>query len=82
MKTQLSDTDTKIEKIQISLIRESKISKRISLLNSLSQTVINLSRKAIERANPGISEKELNYKFVKYHYGDDIAKRLKEWMAE
>ena len=82
MKTQLSDTDPKIEKIQISLIRMSKISDRIALLNSLSQTVINLSRKAIARANPGLSEKELNYKFVKYHYGDDIAERLVKHIAD
>jgi hypothetical protein len=82
MKNQLSDTNPEIEKIQISLIRELKIFDRISLLNSLSQTVINLSRKAIARANPGLNEKDLNYKFVKYHYGEDIAERLKAHMTE
>ncbi len=82
MKTPLSDTDPEIEKIQISLIRRSKISNRISLLNSLSQTVIRLSRKAIERANPGKSKQELNYMFVKYHYGRDIEERLRKYMDD
>ena len=82
MTTQISDTDPKIEEMRISMIRKSKITDRISLLNSLSQTVIRLSRKAIARANPGKSEEELNYLFVKYHYGEETAKRIKDFMAE
>ena len=77
----LSDTDEKIEKIQIALIRKLNISERISRLRSLSQTVIGLSRRAIRRANPGLSEKELNYKFVAYHYGDEIAERFKKYLG-
>ena len=81
MIAQLSDTDIRIEKIRITLIRKLNTSERVSRLRSLSQTVINLSRRAIRRANPKLSEKELNYKFVAYHYGDEIAERLKKYLT-
>ena len=76
-----SDTDPKTEKMQILLIRKLKISERISRLRSLSKTVIKLSRRAIARANPGASEKELNYKFVGYHYGNEIAERFQKYLT-
>jgi len=81
MITELSDTDPEIEKIQISLIRKSSISERISRLRSLSQTVIWLSRRAIKRTNPGLSEKELQCKFVEYHYGNELADGLKKYLT-
>lgn len=77
---QLSDTEIKTERIQIALIRNLNTSERISLLRSLSQTVINLSRRAIRRANPELSENDLNYKYVAYHYGNEIAEQLKKYM--
>jgi hypothetical protein len=81
MITRLSDTDPEIEKIQISLIRKSSTSERISRLRSLSQTVIWLSRRAIKRANQGLSERELQCKFVAYYYGDEMADRLKKYLT-
>jgi len=80
MITQLSDTDPKTEKFQISLIRKSSISERISRLRSLTQTAIQLSRRAIKRANPELSEKDLQCKFVEYHYGNKIAVGLKKYL--
>jgi hypothetical protein len=74
-----SDTDPKIKKIQISLIRKSSISDRISRSRSLSQTVIQLSRRAIMRANPTLGERELRCKFVAYHYGEELAEQLKKY---
>jgi hypothetical protein len=78
--TQLSDTDEKIEKIQIALIRKLSTTERLSILLSLSRTVINLSRRAIRRANPEISERELNCKFLMYHYGNEIAEKYKNYI--
>ncbi len=76
----LSDTDEKIERIQITLILKLSTTERVSRLRSLSRTVINLSRRAIRRANPEISERELNYKFLIYHYGNEIAEKYKNYM--
>ena len=77
---QISDTDEKIEKIQIDLIRQLSTSERVSRLRSLSQTVINLSRRAIKKANPELSENELKYKFLAYHYGHEIAENFKKYV--
>ena len=80
MITQSFDTCLTVEEVQISLIRQASAAKRISRVRSLSQTTIQLSRRAISRANPELSERELNLVFVAYHYGDDLAKRLREYM--
>lgn len=77
---QLSDTDKKTEQIQIDLIRKLSTSERVSRLRSLSRTVIGLSRRAMRHANPELSEKELNYKFLAYHYGNEIAEKFKKYM--
>ena len=80
--TQSSDTHPKAEKFQISLIRRASIAKRTSRTRSLSQTVIQLSRRAILRANPKLSEQELNLVFVDYHYGSDLADRLGKYLKK
>ena len=73
---QSPDTTPEAEKVQIELIRASSISRRISRVRSLSQTVMFLSLRAIQRANPSMNEREVNLVFVEYHYGKDIAQRL------
>ena len=82
MLTQSLDTNPKMEAIQIALIRKSSIARRISRLRSLSQTVIQLSQRAIMRANPELSEQELEYKFVTYHYGNELADRLRRHLSK
>ncbi len=80
MITQSIDTHPAAEKVQISLIRRASIAKRTSRTRSLSQSVIQLSRRAIMRANPKSSEKESLLTFVAYHYGADLADRLREYL--
>jgi len=80
MITQSTDTHPKIEELLISLIRSSSIAKRISRVRSMSESTIWLSRRAIMRANPDLDKKELNLKFISYHYGDKLAGLLREYM--
>lgn len=80
MITQSSDTHPEIEKVLIALIQSSSIAKRISRVRSLSESTIKLSRRAIMRANPGLDKKELNFKFISYHYGEKLAALLREYM--
>ncbi|MHB9029338.1 MAG: hypothetical protein ACYC9O_11275 [Candidatus Latescibacterota bacterium] len=75
----LSDTDPKAEEFQIALLRRATVAERFALTRSLSRTVMQLSRRAIARANPGLSEQELDILFVKYHYGDQLAEKLREY---
>lgn len=82
MLAKISDTNPEAENIQISLIRDASIAKRISLVRSLSQTTIQLSRRAILRSNPKLSEFELNLIFVTLHYGKDLACHLRKYMEQ
>lgn len=77
MITQSPDTTPEAEKVQIELIRKLSTSRRISIVRSLSQTVIYLSRRAIKRAKPLLSERELDIAFVANHYGQELAERLR-----
>ena len=80
MITQSPDTHPRMEELQVSLIRSASTARRISSVRSLSESAIRLSRRAIKRANPDLNEKELNLKFVSYHYGEDLADLLHEYM--
>ena len=80
MSTQLSDTHPKAEDFQISLIRRASVAERLSRTRSLSRTVIQLSRRAIVRANPKLSEQERNLVFVSHCYGNELAEHLREFM--
>lgn len=77
---QSSDTHPKMEEMQISLIRQSSVAERISRLRSLSQTVIQLSQRAVQRVNPELSEQELNCKLIAYYYGNDLADRFHKYL--
>lgn len=77
---QSPDTDPQAEKVLVELIRKSSVAERISRVCSLSQTVMYLSRRAIQRANPDMSEREVDLLFVELHYGKDLADRLRSYM--
>lgn len=74
------DTDPQAEKVQVELIRRLSVAQRISMVRSLSQTTRFLSRRAIQRANPLMSEREVDLAFVELHYGKDLAKRLRSYI--
>jgi len=77
MISQSPDTAPQAEKVQVELIRESSVSRRISKVRSLSQTIIYLSRRAIQRTNPFLSDQEVNLSFVANNYGKKLAERLR-----
>ncbi|MBN1974147.1 MAG: hypothetical protein JW787_10945 [Sedimentisphaerales bacterium] len=82
MKSQSPDTSLEAEKIQIELLRKATISRRMSIVRSLSQTVMYLSRRAIKRANPSFTEREVDIAFVANHYGQDLAERLRIYLKQ
>lgn len=82
MLTQLSDTDPRAEKLQISLIRRASIATRISRARSLSRTVMQLSRRAISRAHPELCNEELDLAFVAHHYGKKLADSLRSYLNQ
>ncbi|HUW18444.1 MAG TPA: hypothetical protein VMW16_04005 [Sedimentisphaerales bacterium] len=80
MISQSPDTAPQAEKVQIQLLSESSVSKRISKVRSLAQTAIYLSRRAIQRANPSLSERGVDLAFVANHYGEELAEGLRLYM--
>ena len=51
------------------------------MAQSLSQTTIELSRRALRRLHPELSEVQIRLLWVANHYGEDLAVRLKEDLA-
>ena len=43
-------------------------------------TAVSLSRRAIARANPGLSPQEIGLKFVELHYGKELASRVRRYL--
>ena len=65
MKTQSIDTHPEVEKIQISLLRKESTAQKFSRVRSLSNTALQLSRRAVARANKnrspiGVSLSQMN----------------------
>ena len=82
MKTQSLDTHPKAEEVQIQLIRQASVAQRIARMRSLTASLMRLSKRAIRRANPGISQEELDILFVKYHYGEELAARFQAYLQQ
>jgi hypothetical protein len=79
MRTQSPDTDQKAEHVLISLIHKAKPSKKFEQVRSLSQTTLNLSRRAIIRKNPTLDEVQQDILFVEYYYGKELATKLRKY---
>jgi hypothetical protein len=71
------DTAPDAERVQVDLLRAAPIARRLHLALSLSATVISAARRAIARAQPHASPRDLDVRFVELHYGPEIAARLR-----
>jgi len=78
----LSDTHPEAERVQIELLRKKTVSERFALVRSLTAFTINLSRRAIARANPDLSLDELRLKYIELYYGKDLAQRVREYLSK
>ncbi len=82
MITQSPDTHPDTEKVLILLIRKASSTQKLNQVRSLSQTVIRLSKRALARANPNLSKREVDLLFVSHHYGKELADRLRKYLEE
>jgi len=82
MMTQSIDTHPKAEKVLISLIRKASPARKLSQVRSLSRVMIQLSKRAIARANKNVDEQEVDLIFVAHHYGSSLAERLRQYLEE
>lgn len=75
------DTTRDADDVQMTLLRDASIARRLRLAFGLSATAINLAKRAIARAHPTASQDELDLVFVEVHYGPDIARQLRVALA-
>ena len=80
MRTQSNDTNPKAEKVLISLLRDASTAKKFSRIRSFSQITLQLSRRAIGRANKDLTEKQIDLLFVSYNYGKELADNLEKYL--
>ncbi len=80
MKTQSIDTRPETERMLISLLKQESVAKKFSQIRSMTQTVIQLSKRAISRANKTFDENRINLIFIEYHYGKDLAERVGKYL--
>ena len=82
MKTQSIDINQKTEEVLISLIRKAKPSKKFNQIRSLSQTTLNLSRRAIFRNNPKLDDIQKEILLVNYYYGQELADKFRNYIEK
>lgn len=75
--SQLSDTSAEAETVQIALLRTLTPGQRAAKALSLSQQVINLSKRAIRRRHPHLTESELKILYLHHFYGPHIAQKVR-----
>jgi len=66
----------------ISLLRKKSTAQKFALIRSLSQATIQLSKRAITRANKGLTEDQVNVIFIHIHYGKELADQYKNLLDE
>jgi hypothetical protein len=77
MRTQSEDTSPEIERVQIELIRKASSTKIFGLVRSMSQTMIQASRRNIRKLHPDASEEEITLIFVELYYGKEVARLVR-----
>jgi hypothetical protein len=76
------DTPPVVENVQVNLLRKAGAGRRFTITLSLSQNIIDLSKQALKKANPGLNDNELKILFIKNCYGADTAEKVKKRMIE
>ena len=76
-----SDTPREVEDLQICLLREKSAAERVSLALRLSSEVIAQSKRAIRRAHPDWTPREIGQYFIELHYGKELADAVRRYVA-
>jgi hypothetical protein len=77
MRTQSIDTSPEAERVQIELLRKASLAKKFSIVRSLSQSLIEVSRRNIRQVHPDASEEELHLILIEMYYGKELAERVR-----
>jgi hypothetical protein len=78
----ITDTHPDAERVQIELLRKKTVSERFALVRSLTTFTIELSRRAIARANPDLNPDELRLKYIELVYGKELSQRVRDFLSK
>lgn len=78
----LNDCTPEAEKVHIDLLRKGGIAKRFALMASLTDSMRSLSRRAISRANPNLTDFEKKIKFVSLCYGEELGNKFRDYLLK
>lgn len=67
--------------MHLELLRKAGTGRRAEMMRSLSASMIRLSRAAVARAHPEMTPDEARLEWVRLHYGEDLAARVRERLA-
>ena len=73
-----ADTSAEADSVQTDLLREAPVARRLHLAWSLSATVMNAARRAIERSDPRADALERDIQLAEIHFGSAIAAGFRE----
>ena len=71
------DTAPDAERFQVALVRAVPVARRLHIAFALSANVIGAARRALTRARPQASPRELDLRFVEVHFGSSLAADLR-----
>lgn len=82
MKSSCNDTHPDIERIHIQFLREAGPARRFELACSLSRSVIEMSRGAIQKRHPEMTPREVALKQLALCHGEDLAQRVAQYLKD
>jgi len=77
MRTQSMDTSPEAERVQIELLRKASPAKKFAIVSSLSQLLIEASRRNIRQVHPDVSEEEVHLISIERYSGKEPAERMR-----
>ena len=75
------DTRSEADSVLIELVRNQDPSTRLAGAIAASNRVAQQCKDAIRRANPGISDQEVNLRFIELNYGRELADSVRSFLA-
>jgi hypothetical protein len=82
MRTQSTDTDPSVERIQIEGLRRLTPTQRFQIANRLTRSAFTLSWANFRRKHADLDENEAALLWVRVLYGDDLADRVSAYVKD
>lgn len=82
MKPLWADTDSDTEAEMLRLLRGASVARRFALADALTHSVVALSRRALAKRRPHLSEREILLEWVGLHYGRELERELRVFFSE